>query len=54
MTDVLTVLREGAQAAEPKAAAGEPLALPTEPPPQAEIEAVADGLRIAGRARPPS
>jgi hypothetical protein len=39
LTDVLTVMREGPQAAEP-GGPGQPLVLPTEPPPQQETEAV--------------
>ncbi|MEX2307096.1 MAG: TolC family protein [Pirellulales bacterium] len=38
VTDVLTVLREGTQAAETEGAQDEPLALPTAPPPDAEME----------------
>jgi hypothetical protein len=39
VTDILTVLREGPEAAEP-GGPGQPLVLPTEPPPEGETEAV--------------
>jgi hypothetical protein len=50
VTDVLTVLREGPQA-DVEGGAGEPLALPKEPPPDAEMEAQATDLAsLAGQA----
>ncbi len=52
VTDVLTVLREGSQAAALRRAGDEPLTLPTAPPPQPETEAVATDFATLVAERP--